>query len=199
MINLSQEAIFNDNLKTLHDTSYDKDNNQYMTNSTFPAIDFDDVKTSYILSNSTLSAAGMRSNDALVILNSQNGKFLFIEFKNGIISGSKSKLKLEQEKIRSKIGESLLILNDIIKEDLTFDRNNINYILVYNESKNPDFQTQRNNSFSGIGAILGSYAKMTFLIDGFDRYNIFFHNVKTINEKEFAVIANQLQTNAYIF
>ena len=74
MINLSQADIFNDNLKTLHDASYDKDNNQYMTNSTFPAIDFDDVKLSYVLSNSTISSANMRSNDALVILDSVNGK-----------------------------------------------------------------------------------------------------------------------------
>lgn len=74
MTNLSQVSIFNNNLKTLHDTSYDEDNNQYMTNSTFPAIDFDDVKLSYVLSNSTISSANMRSNDALVILDSVNGK-----------------------------------------------------------------------------------------------------------------------------
>ena len=65
----------------------------------------------------------MRSNDALVILDRAKGKFLFIEFKNGDIHSTHKK-----EEIRSKIAESLLILNDIIHEDLTFDRNNINYI-----------------------------------------------------------------------
>ena len=69
MNNLSQISIFNTNIKTLHDTSYDNNNNKYLTNSTYPAIDFDEVKNTYILANSTISTNIMRSNDALVILN----------------------------------------------------------------------------------------------------------------------------------
>lgn len=194
MINLSQADIFNDNLKTLHDASYDKDNNQYMTNSTFPAIDFDDVKLSYVLSNSTISSANMRSNDALVILDSVNGKFLFIEFKNGDIQSNHKK-----EEIRCKITESLLIFNDIINETLTFDRNSVNYILVYNKGNNPKFQDQRTSSLTKIATSIGATANMTYLINGFDRYRAYFHDIKTINETEFSVIVNQLQTNTYIF
>lgn len=194
MTNLSQVQTFIDNLKTLHDTSYDEDNNQYMTNSTFPAIDFDDVKTSYVLSNSTISSANMRSNDALIILDSINGKFLFIEFKNGNIQSSHKK-----EEIRCKIAESLLIFNDIIKENLTFDRNSVNYILVYNKNNNPKFQNQRTSSLTKIATSIGATANMTYLINGFDRYRAYFHDIKTINETEFSVIVNQLQTNNYKF
>lgn len=194
MTNLSQVSIFNNNLKTLHDTSYDEDNNQYMTNSTFPAIDFDDVKLSYVLSNSTISSANMRSNDALVILDSVNGKFLFIEFKNGDIQSNHKK-----EEIRCKIAESLLIFNDIINETLTFDRNSVNYILVYNKGNNPKFQDQRTSSLTKIATSIGATANMTYLINGFDRYRAYFHDIKTINETEFSVIVNQLQTNTYIF
>lgn len=194
MTNLSQVSIFNSNLKTLHDTSHDVNNNEYMTNSTYPAIDFDEVKNSYILSNSTISTSNMRSNDALIILDKINGKFLFIEFKNGDIHSS-----IQKEKIRSKITESLLILNDIIDENLTFDKKNINYILVYNQSKNSSFQNQRNNSLTGIANTLASWSNTSYLINGFDRYKAFFHDVKTINETEFSVIVNQLESNTYTF
>lgn len=194
MTNLSQVSIFNSNLKTLHDTSHDINNNEYMTYSTYPAIDFDEVKNSYILSNSTISTSNMRSNDSLIILDQINGKFLFIEFKNGAIQSS-----IQKEKIRSKITESLLILNDIIDENLTFDRKNINYILVYNQSKNSSFQNQRNNSLTGIANTLASWSNTSYLINGFDRYKAFFHDVKTINETEFSVIVNQLESNTYTF
>ena len=194
MTNLSQVAIFNNNIKTLHETSYDQSNNQYLTNSTVSAIDFDGVKNTYILSNSTISTSNMRSNDALVILDSTNGKFLFIEFKNGDIHSS-----LKKEEIRSKIAESLLILNDIIDEDLSFDRGHINYILVYNRSNNPSFQNQRNNSLTRIANSLASLSNMTYLINGFDRYKAFFHDVKTINEIEFSTIVTQIQNQTYVF
>ena len=194
MINLSQESIFINNLRNLHDISYDRNNNAYMTNSEYPAIDFDGVKNSYIFSNSKISASNMRSNDALIVLDYINGKFLFIEFKNGDIHSTHKK-----EEIRSKIAESLLILNDIIHEDLTFDRNNINYILVYNQSKNPSFQKQRSNSLTRIANTLASWSNTTYLINGFDKYKAFFHDVKTINETEFNVVANQLEKNTLIF
>ena len=194
MNNLSQISIFNTNIKTLHDTSYDNNNNQYLTNSTYPAIDFDEVKNTYILANSTISTNIMRSNDALVILNPTNARILFIEFKNGDIHSN-----LEKEKIRTKIAESLLIFNDIVDVDLTFDRNSINYILVYNQANNPAFQNQRTNSLTQLATAIGNTANMSYLINGFDRYKAFFHDIKTINETEFAIIENQLQNNTYTF
>lgn len=40
---------------------------------------------------------------------------------------------------------------------------------------------------------------MSYLINGFDRYNIFFHDVKTINEDEFKDISKQLENKTYNF
>lgn len=107
--------------------------------------------------------------------------------------------EIEKEKIRVKIAESLLILNDILGENLTFDRKNVNYILVYNKDKNAEFENQRNNSFSKIAAAVAGMAKMEYLIAGFDRYKAFFHNVKTINENEFQSIATELENSKYEF
>lgn len=194
MIDLSQQNILTKHTKALKEMSFDKANEQYMIESTFSAVDFDKVKDDYIFSNSSVSACKMRSNDALVIFNAKQGQFIFIEFKNGCIT-----FPLEKEKIRVKISESLWILNDILGENLTFDRNNVNYILVYNKLKNPKFEKQRNSSLTGMASALAKSAGMTYLIDGFDRYNVFFHDVKTINEDEFKDIIKELENSRYIF
>ena len=102
MIDFSKPNKLTNYQKTLKEISFDRANKQYMTQSEFKAIDFDCVKESYY--------SGLRSNDALIITDFLKGKFLFIEFKNGNI-----KSELEKEKIRSKIGESLLIINDILQ------------------------------------------------------------------------------------
>lgn len=172
--------------KTLKDISFDKTNGQYMTDSLFKAVDFDSVKDFYYKT--------LRSNDALVVLSSENKKFLFIEFKNGCITS-----KLDKEKIRSKIAESLLILNDLIKENLSFDKKNINFILVYNKAKNNSFEEQRNTSFYKIATLIASEAKLSYLIGGFSRYKAYFHDVKTVNEEEFKIFAKMLENDKYKF
>lgn len=198
MINLYQKNILKDNLKKLHEISLDdsdKSHPQYMTTSTLIAVDFDAVKNNYVFSNSSISARDMRSNDALVILCPNIPQFVFIEFKNGTITSPNAK-----EKIRVKIVESLLIFNDLMEENLTFDRAHVNYILVYNSSKNHSFEKQRNeNSLNKIASILATNSKMTYLINGFDRYRAFFHDVKTINEIEFQDIVAKLENSTYTF
>lgn len=194
MIDLSQQNILTEHTKALKEISFDKANKQYMTQSTFLAVDFDEVKDNYVFRNTSIKSNHLRSNDALVIYSTQQGQCIFIEFKNGNIMS-----EIEKEKIRVKIAESLLILNDILGENLTFDRKNVNYILVYNKDKNAEFENQRNNSFSKIAAAVAGMAKMEYLIAGFDRYKAFFHNVKTINENEFQSIATELENSKYEF
>ena len=102
MIDLSVKNILTDNLSTLKDTSFDKDNLGYMTNSLYQVVDFDKVKKVYSFKGTSVSSNNLRSNDALVILqNSNNYNFIFIEFKNGNLDGYCEELK--HEKIRSKI------------------------------------------------------------------------------------------------
>lgn len=195
MIDLTQSNILSAYMSTLEKTSFDKNNGEYLSDSQFQVVDFDTVKDAYFIGNNkSNSTKCLRSNDALVIFDKIKGHFIFIEFKNGKIESS-----LEKEKIRSKISESLLILNDILQENLSFDRKSINYILVYNKSKNTKFENQRNSSWSKIGYSLSKLSGDTYLIDGFDRYRLFFHDVKTINEEEFKAISSSLEKNTYKF
>ena len=108
-------------------------------------------------------------------------------------------MRSSREEIRTKISESLLIFNDIFDVNLTYDRESINYILVYNKTKNSKFESERTSSLSGIGKILASTAKMEYNISGFDRYKVFFHAVKTINEDEFQTIVTQFENSTYKF
>lgn len=194
MIDLSRENTLTAYLKDLHTTSYDSKNNQYMTDSTYPAVDFDEVKDHYVFKDSDKSAKDMRSNDALVIFDAQKGLFIFIEFKNGDIQKN-----IEKEKIRTKISESLLIFNDIIGENLIFDRQNVNYILVYNKAKNPDFEAHRGSPLTKIGESIAAAAKEKYRIGGFSKYEAFFHDIKVINEEEFKGIATDLENSTYRF
>ena len=90
MIDISSKNILIDNFTSLKETSYDKTNSEYMTESQFQVVDFDKVKDVYTFKVSGLSSKKLRSNDALVILSEgEKNKFIFIEFKNGKITAEK--------------------------------------------------------------------------------------------------------------
>ena len=98
-----------------------------MTNSELNAVNFDLVKDKYIEDLSVPEKP--KSSDAFYASNS--GEMYLIEFKNGSIS---RKVKSDA---RLKIVESLLILTDILGVNLSYTRQNLSFILVYNENKNP--------------------------------------------------------------
>lgn len=192
MIDLDKEKLFSENIDTLKHTSADGSNSEYLSNSNLSVINFDKVKDSYCLNLKHNSSAKLHSNDALYVDKSKS-KFIFIEFKNGKLEGQ------EFKDVQLKISESLLMFNDIINENLSFDRANVNYILVYNKEKNLAFEIQRTSSLSKFNKILAIKAGKRFCINGFDRYFYFFHDVKTINQEEFNEIELKLQNNTYEF
>ena len=193
MADPSSIDVLTSNIKSLHDISFDDANSEYMTDSAFPAVNFDGVKDAYVLKCGG-STKDCRSNDALVIVDSDKQYFIFIEFKNGQVSNA------ELERIRSKIAESLLIFNDMLDVNLSFDRAHVNYILVYNQSKNQKFEGQRKaSSLAKMAGILGAYSKLDYLVNGFDHYRLFFNKVQTLNETEFKEITDTLENKTYSF
>lgn len=125
------------NLETTLDTitklSLDEENHESLCNSEKKIINFDKICNSYAKENRLLVIP--TSNDGLWI---EDGKFTFIEFKNG-------KLNNEWHHLLQKNYDSLLILFDLnleeklpdCKMNLSYSRKNIDYILVYNGEKNP--------------------------------------------------------------
>lgn len=127
MIKIEDYEILSKNISTLKETSkdYHDEEEYYMTESLLPAVDFDKVKDAYI---SALSITDKpKSNDALFI--NSEGKEIFIEFKNGYIGNKKFEL-------RKKVYDSVLIYTDIIHKGISYTRQYVDYILVYNEEKN---------------------------------------------------------------
>lgn len=104
--------------------SRDDTNKQVMTESKIEVIDFDKIPNVY--SRGRGWGAVPKSNDALY--KDINGRWFFIEFKNG---------KFETADIYRKIYDSLIMLVDIgIVDNFEYIRNNFYYILVYNDQKN---------------------------------------------------------------
>ena len=92
-----------------------------MTNRKEKVLNLDKLKTSYC-NNVGKSEEIAKSADALVDLKDE--KMCVIEFKNGDFSN---------EEISKKALESVMIINDILKQNLDFSRSNLDYALVYNK------------------------------------------------------------------
>lgn len=172
--------IFRRNMDSLKETSKDTDSEEikYMTGSEIKVVNFDKVMLNYI--------EGMKlaytpcSNDALFI--SKEDEYYFVEFKNGVLKKDKV------FEVYNKIYDSLLVFNDIIDKNISFCREHVHFILVYNESKNPQEEAmfQGNNAKASIGKYISKKAKMEYVRFGLDRFKkIYFRNVFTYTEKEF--------------
>lgn len=129
MINIDEYPLFSSNRSTLKETSKDDSNTECMTESDIEVINFDKVKEDYV---KNLSAKGAASLDALVIY---EDRIELIEFKNGCLVKREKENKLEY--IGKKIRDSLLLLCDILNKNISYTRNHVDFILIYNESKKP--------------------------------------------------------------
>ena len=129
MINIEEYPILN-HVVTLKCASKDENGGrvEYMTESQVGVINFDKIKEAYAKEKGLKNHP--KSNDALYI--QQGGIDIFIEFKNGYME------KRKGPELKEKIYDSLLILTDIIGESISYTREHLNYILVYNEVKNLD-------------------------------------------------------------
>jgi len=169
---------------TLRNLSYDSDKDQYMTDSVFKAIDGDALVRNYTFSFGS-SSNGLASNDAFIVLN--NEEFVLIEFKNGNFSGGRSSRKKIKDEVRLKIAENLWVLNDILKQDLAFDRLHINYILVYNDEA-VSRETARTLLAKKAGEIIPENV-----------CKIFFHRAEFLTKKQFEIVAKKFENGTYKF
>ncbi len=175
--------IFKDNMSTLKETSLDDSNltnPRYMTESGLSVVNFDNVKRDY-LKNISCQDEALSSVDALLLANDN----VLIEFKNGDIRKREARLA-----IHGKIQNSLLLLCDITDNTISTLRDTLDFILVYNESKNPvtnrEYISQRLN-------ILAQQKVARFSLDNYR--GVYFRRVHTYTEKEFAEYLHNLAAN----
>lgn len=162
-------------------TSRDSGSNspEYMVNSDLEVINFDKVTAKYV--RKLKPPFLPKSNDALYI--GKDKKIYFVEFKNGLLKSN------EVFDIYNKIYDSLLIFNDIVNTNISFCRQHLYFILVYNEDKNPQdmlsVQTQESAKVL-IKKAVHRKAKQPFIRFGLDRFEkIYFKRVYTYTVREF--------------
>lgn len=184
MINIEEYPILN-HVVTLKRASKDEneDRIEYMTESQVGVINFDKVKEAYAREKGLKNHP--KSNDALYI---QQGDIdTFIEFKNGYME------KRKGPELKEKIYDSLLILTDIIGKNISYTREHLNYILVYNgvknsdnENINPKTKVQESQSREKISKSVFDCAKGRKIDFGLEKFKGYcFKEVATYTQEEF--------------
>lgn len=190
MIELDRYDIFKERKKSLKELSIDDsdpENIQYMTDSEIKAIDFDKVKDFY---ESNLELIGGVASSVDAISHTQDS-IVFIEFKNG-------NMKNEKAKVKVKIRDSLLIFGDITDKTISYTREKVEFVLVYNEDKNPlPNQYTRDIPFSPsrmfISKQIAQLGKTEFVLFDLEKFKkLYFKDVHTYSQEEFKEYAMKL-------
>lgn len=168
---------------TLKETSYDNDNNEYMTESTLEVVDFDKLKNHFQSNLDRKDERTFCSNDAL--FENHDGEIFMIEFKNGRIQRD-VQFNLFWENF-----DSVLIHMHYDRRDIQTIKEKLNYILVYNEVKNQNVDgtndsISQSTSRNKIGATLASKANTHFILFGLNYFKGYiFREVFTLTKKQF--------------
>ena len=182
MIKIDDYDILCDNKMTLKELSKDDSDNEnieYVTDSMLVATNFDLVKRLYTNSLG-LSEEVVSSADALV---ETNDSIALIEFKNGTVVN---------REIKNKARDSLLILCDIIEKEISYTRKYLDFVLVYNESKNPlpnqytKGVVRDSSSRLNISKYFLQNGKEEIVLYDLNRYKgIYFREIHTYTQEEF--------------
>lgn len=185
MIDINSFAIFRDHLTSLKETSEDKSHAEYMTESDFEVVNFDEVKDEYIKGLKIQKVPD--SVDALFV--DKNGNLNFVEFKNGKIN-SKTKFGLQK-----KIYDSTLIFSDITHLHISDMRSCVKLMLVYNKEKNDMGKgkekegknyIQSSDSLRQISRTLAGFAQESHIQFGLEMFkNYCCKEILTLTKEEF--------------
>ncbi len=181
-MNELKNEIFKNSISTLKECSYDSTDKVYMTEFELEVVNFDEVKKIYF-NNLGLTEETSKSVDSLLYL---EDKILFIEFKNGSSNINNS--------VKNKAKDSLLIFNDLSNTNISFTRENIIYIVVYNKLKRPNLLKQPEKY--DIMNMVGNNAKEPTIHFDLSKFKTaYFKEVYTYNEEEFSTYISKLISN----
>lgn len=175
---------FTDCKSTIEKISEDTEHKVTMSHNKTECFNFDKVKDKY-LRNIHFHGSPCSSVDGLLL---HNGKSYFIEFKNGALDYTS-----KTNAIRFKIKASVIIYCDIADKHISDMRKTDEFILVYNEEKNP-LHNNESPSNIAIKEYFTEKAGNEFIRFGLERYDgLYFKSVHTYTEKEFEAFMDELQ------
>lgn len=146
---------------TMERASLDKSRSVTMSDSKIKVVNFDKIPKEYSKGRSWSNMPS--SNDALYI--TVDGKWYFIEFKNGSV---------EKASIYRKLYDSIIMMIDMgIMPDFQFARESVHYILIYNAEKYSKIEKSesRNENYSYIMNLAKTEEKL-FDVDKLEDYLI---------------------------
>lgn len=141
---LSSHKLLNENLEDLYVITLNTDNNTYFftpqdfSNASDQVVSFDNVKKEFCKTfnkDETL----MFSVDT-ILYNKRNNRVIMVEFKSGTLTNH------VKRRIKSKLKDSILLLNHLLNKDLNYMQENMEFVLVYNLDSNPDSQQNLSDS-----------------------------------------------------
>jgi hypothetical protein len=177
------EETYNEMLRnfsdTLEKTSEDINKSatdKYMTSCKLKVVNVDKLKDN-LIKNMSLTEAP-KSCDALY-MTSQKELFM-IEFKNGVIDAKKN------YEINGKIFQSLLLLLEKFSIQTDFTRDNMNFILVYNENVRHGEAEYENTGVRRVSGPIFKRASIREIRFGLHRFRkLYFKDVFTYTKIEF--------------
>ena len=174
--------VFSDYKSTLKECSKDNSdpkNVKFMTESQLEVINFDGIKTKYT-NDLALSEICAASVDALLQMDED---LAFVEFKNG---------KVDKRNVKDKARDSLLMLCDLMKRTISYTREHLDFIVVYNEERNPQPNQLKKQavldspSRTAIGKYFLSKGNEELIRFDLERYkHLYFREVHTYTKAEF--------------
>ena len=141
---LSSHKLLNENLEDLYIITLNTDNNTYFftpqdfDNASDQVVSFDNVKKEFCKTfnkDETL----MFSVDT-ILYNKRNNRVVMVEFKSGTLTNH------VKRRIKSKLKDSILLLNHLLNKNLNYMQENMEFVLVYNLDSNPDSQQNLSDS-----------------------------------------------------
>lgn len=188
---LSSHKLLNENLEDLYIITLNTDNNTYFftpqdfDNASDQVVSFDNVKKEFCKTfnkDETL----MFSVDT-ILYNKRNNRVVMVEFKSGTLT------KHVKRRIKSKLKDSILLLNHLLNKNLNYMQENMEFVLVYNLDSNPDSQQNLsdsdpldNDGFYELADNLIGLAEEENIRFGLEAYeDIFVKKVHTYNVEQF--------------
>ena len=167
---------FRDTLKQISEDVNKVADDKYMTLCEAYAVNFDKFK------NHTFKKMNLgvfpKSCDALY--RNQYGAYFLVEFKNGIIEVKKN------YEIKIKIFESLLMLTERFSQTADFMRNNLTFILVYNDDVEHGKKEFENTGLTKLGSSLSKLSHGHMVRFGLQYFEkLYFKDVYTYSKSEF--------------
>ena len=134
--------LYDSCIETLGKTSWDEDNDIYVSSSNLEVYNFDEVKKKYYEDSNLNKGEMIASCDALYIYN--DTEIYLIEFRNTALSKLAEGTK--KREVKDKNIDSLFIYQDIVCCGISQTRETLHFILVYDDAKTEIRNKQKERS-----------------------------------------------------